>query len=497
MAIQTIFAFDGSEVSWDDSEVIGQGMMKEVYFSPCKNYVVAFYRERPDMERLQMLVGRYRDNIFDSEYGEYWKGYFCWPQKIIEHNGRVGITMPTYQSLYFFQHGSVNNDMLKIKGKEKQGKWFASASNQIRFLDDREKGTWLNYLQVCLKVARGVRRLHAAGLAHSDLSYKNVLLAPTSGSAVIIDLDGLVVPGKFPPDVVGTPDFIAPEVVATSHLSIDHPDRYLPNMHTDRHALAVLVYHYLFLRHPLRGDLIHDRDPQVDEKLSMGERALFVEHPENADNRIRKEDLRDWDLPWKDTAKLPYTIAGPYLTALFDRAFIEGLHAPEKRPTADEWEQALIRTVDLIQPCINPDCHQQWYVFDNTVSPLCPFCETPYDRPLPVLNFYSERNEGKFGLDNHRLMVFSGQSLFPWHINRFIYPNEKLSHASKRRVGYFVFHNHHWYLVNEGMPELGDPHKGIDYPIGSQIVLETGMNLLVGRKSGDRLLQVQMSNEPS
>jgi hypothetical protein len=28
----------------------------------------------------------------------------------------------------------------------------------------------------------------------------------------------LVVPGKYPPDVVGTPDFIAPEVVMTNHL---------------------------------------------------------------------------------------------------------------------------------------------------------------------------------------------------------------------------------------------------------------------------------------
>jgi serine/threonine protein kinase len=63
-----------------------------------------------------------------------------------------------------------------------------------------------------------LRRLHAAGLAHSDLSYKNVLVDPAGGNACIIDIDGLVVPGKFPPDVVGTPDFIAPEVIASQHL---------------------------------------------------------------------------------------------------------------------------------------------------------------------------------------------------------------------------------------------------------------------------------------
>ena len=46
------------------------------------------------------------------------------------------------------------------------------------------------------------------------------------GSACVIDVDGLVVPGKYPPDVVGTPDFIAPEVVTTSHLSKEDPKRF-------------------------------------------------------------------------------------------------------------------------------------------------------------------------------------------------------------------------------------------------------------------------------
>lgn len=83
--------------------------------------------------------------------------------------------------------------------------------------------------------------MHAAGLCHSDLSYKNVLIDPEMGHACIIDVDGLVVPGKYPPDVVGTPDFIAPEVVKTSHLSKEDPNRVLPSITTDRHALSVLI----------------------------------------------------------------------------------------------------------------------------------------------------------------------------------------------------------------------------------------------------------------
>ena len=46
-------------------------------------------------------------------------------------------------------------------------------------------------------------RLHNAGLAHSDLSPNNVLVAPTQGKSIVIDVDSLVVEGLFPPDVAG------------------------------------------------------------------------------------------------------------------------------------------------------------------------------------------------------------------------------------------------------------------------------------------------------
>jgi serine/threonine protein kinase len=492
-----IKATDGSDVEFIDDVVIGSGAMKDVYFSPCKTYVVAFFRNPIDVasrERLEMITGRYRESIFNHEFGDYWKNLFCWPEKIVEHNGLTGIVVPTYKSHFFFDYGSVNDDFLNIKGKEKQGKWFASANNQNRFLDDKEKGDWSKYLKICLTISRAVRRLHAAGLAHSDLSYKNVLVSPVTGEAIIIDVDGLVVPGKYPPDVVGTPDFIAPEVVASAHLSKTDSNRKLPNITTDRHALAILIYNYLLLRHPLRGDKVHALDPQKDEKLAMGERALFIEHPSNSNNRLNARKVKASELPWKDTNKLPYTLTGPYISKLFERAFIDGLHAPEKRPTADEWENALIESIDLLQPCVNPNCRQKWYVFDNSTSPKCPFCGTPYEGILPIINFYSERAKGSFSLDNHRLMVYTNQSLFAWHTNRFVHPNEKLSSADRSRKGYFVFHQQHWYLVNERMPELIDAQNQTKYPVGSQIKIIDGLHLLTGKEKGDRLLTIQMVN---
>ena len=64
-------------------------------------------------------------------------------------------------------------------GFDENSKWFASAKFRVKDsktkLDNAELGDWLSYFQVCVNIARGVKRLHAAGLAHSDLSYNNVL----------------------------------------------------------------------------------------------------------------------------------------------------------------------------------------------------------------------------------------------------------------------------------------------------------------------------------
>ena len=143
----------------------------------------------------------------------------------------------------------------------------------------------------------------------------------------------------------------------------------LPCIQTDRHALAVLIYMYLLNRHPLRGGKVNDLDAAKDEELSMGKMALFIEHPTDKSNRPKVKNLAPSELPQGDVTKMPYTICGPYLKELFDKAFIDGLHNPAMRPSAAEWELALVRTMDLIQPCQNPQCSHQWFVFDNTTSP--------------------------------------------------------------------------------------------------------------------------------
>ncbi|MBL7726143.1 MAG: kinase [Dinghuibacter sp.] len=501
----TIKANDGSTVQFVDNGSPMQGGLKDVYFSPDKSYVVAFFREKykpaeytAAKERLMAICGQFRDNIFNKAGGDYWKDLYCWPTKVVEYNGQIGIVAPTYQKHFFFQTGYNPNAaaIASIAGKEKEGKWFAAP--QFRntafklHLDKRELGDWFKYILVCIRIARAVRRMHAAGLAHSDLSYKNVLIDPTTGNAAIIDIDGLVVPGKFPPDVIGTPDFIAPEVMATKHLPKTDANRKLPTIYTDRHALAVMIYMYLLYRHPLRGGKVNDLDSQKDEELSMGSKALFVEHPTDASNRPKLNQVKPTHLPWADITKIPYAITGPYLKPLFDKAFIDGLHNPSVRPTANEWEEALIKTVDLMQPCQNPKCDQKWFVFDNSTKPVCPFCKTPYTGYLPVLNLYWQRSAGKWVEEKHRLMVYHNQYIYPWHMNRNISPNERLTPEQKKPVGYFALHNGKWMLVNQNMPSLKDITEGKEIAIGQMLELTDNKQILLSKEEGGRLLITQL-----
>lgn len=487
--IVRLAAADGAPIEFD-SQIVGSGAMKDVYMHPEKRYAVAFFRKPLDSrsrDRLENITGVYRQAIFEQTGGEYWRKLFCWPEKIVAWNDRIGFSLPVYDGDFFFKSG-------RFAGKEKEGKWFASARLRNRFLEPEQLGDWLKHMQICLNLARAARRLHASGLAHSDLSYKNVLVDPQTGRACIIDIDGLVVPGKYPPDVVGTPDFIAPEVMATRSLDMQDAKKRLPCIASDRHALATLIYMYLLYRHPLRGPLVHDLDPAKDEELSMGLNALFIENPKDKRNRTKAADLDAHALPQGDIDKLPYTITGPFLAELFERAFIGGLHAPNLRPSAADWETALIKTLDLIQPCQNPACPAKWYVFDNKKKPRCPFCGTPYDRPLPVLNLYWSPGRGVYKPENHRLMVYDKQTLYMWHVSRLIAPNEKTQPEDKKPAGDFHFHNGGWILVNRRLPALFDASENKKIEIGQAVPLVEGKRILFSKEDGGRLAVVQLAN---
>ena len=111
--VVTITARDGSAVEFVNADA-RRGAIKDVYFSPDKSYVVAFFRKQPSEKakiRIEKLVGEYRENIFGRLGGDYWREVFCWPEKIVEYDDgkevKFGVVVPFYRSNFYFKTGNL------------------------------------------------------------------------------------------------------------------------------------------------------------------------------------------------------------------------------------------------------------------------------------------------------------------------------------------------------------------------------------------------------
>lgn len=481
MTIVDAILRDGTKVQFELTDDPPAGGMKKTYFSPDRSYVVQFFHNQTAaldpqrLARLEAILGKHNPTVPQNCGGaapneisaNYFKKLFCWPTGIVI-SPEIGIVAPTYPDNFFFTDG-------QFKGREKEGGWYLGNKTR-QLLPKSELGNWKNYFSLCICMARAIRRLHLAGLAHSDLSSKNILIDPAQGVSVVIDVDSLVVPSLYPPDVLGTPGYIAPEVLETQHLSLNDPNRNYPCAATDQHALAVLIYQYLLLRHPLQGPKLHSKiSTEEDEQLAMGSKALFIEHP--TDNSNHLNDL-----------KVPCRVLGNELNNLFHRAFVDGLHAPHQRPAASEWERGLVKTWDLLIPCANNSCtHQQFVLYDKD-NICCPFCNTPYsNNSFPLLKLRSERRPGQWLLDS-QVAIYHNQSLFSWHI----FDNAQAGEtADKTPLAYCVFHEGKWLLINQALDSLTSP-GGNRVPIGNAVELKDKAQIRLSQQLHGRIAEVQI-----
>lgn len=469
--------------------VIGEGGMKRVFFTADKQSVVCFFKDASTaldpnrLARLEAIVGSFNPTL-DAKTGAEFASLYCWPTGIVV-SPELGVMTPAYSSNFFFASG-------RFQGKEKEGKWFSSPKLR-KLLPDAERGNWLNYLQVCIRMSRAVRKMHFTGLAHSDLSCRNILVDPASGQCAVIDIDSLVVPGKFPPDVLGTPGYIAPEVIATQHLPVKDPNhpgqpnpaRHLPSIKTDLYALPVLIYEYLLRRHPLRGPKVNSTaSAEEDERLSMGEKALFIENPNDKSNRPKS----GLSVSYEDLGPSSGANARRYLPNLFYRAFVDGLHNPSARPTADEWEKALCRTTDLLIPCGNSSCEEKWFVYTDGKKPRCPFCGWSLQQRIPVLEFHYAPRRGQFRPEGHFLVGWNQRPLHRWHVFTNVQPVEGVDRES---VAYVAFHQGQWILINKHLESLISP-SGNPVPIGQACLLREGDEIQLSKDDKGRLISVRM-----
>jgi len=418
--------YNGQVIRYFPDKKLGEGSEKEFFASEDENFVIGFYlneNEGHDPERIKRLtsiIEKYNPTL-DSDKGDFWKRLFCWPEAIVV-KPRVGILSPRFPSQYYFSDS---------KG-EKKGTWF-SKERLMKRLKKEERGDWFSRFQICRQLARTVGRMHIAGLAHSDLSGNNVLMSPSDGTCILIDIDSLVVPGIYPSKVLGTSGYMAPEVVMTSQLPLKHPDKKLPSIKTDLHSLAVIIYELLLLRHPLQGRRIYSEDTQKDDLLRFGEKAVFIEHPSDSSNRTDKADI-------------PMESLGHLMTPLFLKAFTQGLHHPDKRPTAYEWESCLNHTADMLYPCKGQDCQHKWFVCRKGRLVQCPFCGWKPSDSVPVMHLFRKYKTGQYVSENRYMAIWDKKKLYARHTRSDISADMPDNPGCE---GSFMLKGQHWTFRNE------------------------------------------------
>jgi hypothetical protein len=460
------------------------GTMKEVYFTPDRSSVVCFYKDAATAndvvraQRLESILSKYNPTLPKVQGGAasndveaaYFRDCYCWPTGIVV-KPRFGLVTPTYPKNFFFADGPA-------KGQEKNGAWFLlpKPRSLLEKFAPKEVGTWINYLKISIQMARAVGRLHTAGLAHSDLSPNNVLVDPLNGRSVVIDIDSLVVPGVYPPDVLGTKGYIAPEVLSTISLPMKDPKRKHPSARTDEHALAVLVYQYLLKRHPLEGKRIPAANSAEEQDfLSFGPQALYCEHPTDSQNRPQ------------DARYVPATALGSQLADLFQRAFVDGIKDPGRRPTANEWLKGLVKTWDSLLPCSNGSCPSKWYPLADPKRAVCPFCGAKPRQPTVMIKFRSEVRPGQW-LPDGQLVVYDKAGLFAWHVFAKKFPGPE---SDKTAMGDFAWHQNQWLLINRRMTSLTSP-GGNRVPAGQAVALTPGATFRLSQEPDGRMAEVEL-----
>lgn len=189
--------------------------------------------------------------------------------------------------------------------------------------------------RVAFNLAKGYQRLHATGAKYQDISLGNCFFDANTGDVLICDNDNVSYDSRKG-TILGTPGFMAPEVVRREKR---------PSRDTDRYSLAVLLFHLFMVSHPLDGKqeaAIKCMDMAAREKL-YGFNPIFIFDPDNSTNRpvkgIHNNALTYWPLyPEK-------------LRQLFTKSFTVGLNEPSKRVTELEWMSVISNMMSGMLKC--------------------------------------------------------------------------------------------------------------------------------------------------
>jgi DNA-binding helix-hairpin-helix protein with protein kinase domain len=271
---------------------------------------------------------------------------FLWPQEVVSIDGRPGFgyLMPLRDERY---------------------------AGLADLLNGKVDVPYSIVCTLAMLLADAFLSLHAEGLCYRDISFGNVFFDPHTGAPLVCDNDNVGVDGASPSGVLGTPRFMAPEIVR---------DEAAPSTTTDLFSLSVLLFYLLMVGHPLLGARelrFSALDDGVEtDRILHGRQPIFIFDPVDVSNR----PVADYHGPVSEN----WQLHPQFIKDLFTKAFGRGLIDPANgRVRESVWRAAAARLRDSIVVC--SACLSENYFEPGVARARCWCCDQPIADPVRLV----------------------------------------------------------------------------------------------------------------
>ena len=360
------FEFDNKKITILD--LLGSGGQGEVYLVDDgeKQYAFKYYIDTPTADFKYNL----KNNIIKGSPSNN----FLWPKEYIEFDdGSCGYLMDIRPKSYV-------SFVSYLTGKN-------------QFKSERILLNW------CIELVKSFKLLHERGYSYQDLNDGSFFFEPDTGNILICDNDNITA-DKCNLGILGKMRYMAPEIVRGDK-DIYTGNRQMPDMHSDRFSLGVILFLALCLGNPLEGECLK-KYVIVDEKA---EYEMFGLNPVYvfSENDISNRPIRGYHTAvLKKFPHLP-----TYIKNAFHKTFVDGLHDRENgRTTELEWIRLLCKFRDELITC---SCGRE-YIYgysEKTHNDKCPYCKNK-TRKFCYLNF------GK-----NKVLLEPNKMLYKIHIDKY------------------------------------------------------------------------------